>query len=143
MVNDPPKVTIGSKQVIEVEYRNDGDATAYSSEARISAVDPFSSDDDLAYLGDIKPGESAIARFKMTTNAEAIEKTYGLDSEIRYRDALDNSQISDTIKVQITAGKPEGFSALLSNPLIIAVILIIIIGAAYRYHTSRRKSASV
>jgi len=143
MVNDPPKVTIGSKQVVEVEYRNDGDATAYSSEARISAVDPFSSDDDLAYLGDIKPGESAVARFKITTNAEAIEKTYGLDSEIRYRDALDNSQISDTIKVQITAGKPEGFSAILSNPIIIAVILILIIGGAYRYHTSRRKSASV
>jgi hypothetical protein len=30
-----------SKQVIEVEYRMNGDATAYSSEARISAVDPF------------------------------------------------------------------------------------------------------
>ncbi len=143
MVNDPPKVTIGSKQVIEVEYRNDGDATAYSSEARISAVDPFSSDDDLAYLGDIKPGESAVAKFKITTTADAIEKTYGLDSEIRYRDALDNSQISDTIKVQITAAKPDGISAILSNPIIIAVILIAIIGAAYRYHTTRRKTATV
>ncbi len=143
MVNEPPKVVIGSKQVIEVEYRNDGDATAYSSEARISAVDPFSSDDDLAYLGDIKPGETAVAKFKISTTNEAIEKTYGLDSEIRYRDALDNSQISDTIKVQINVTKPDGFTALLSNPILIAIILILIIGGAYRYHTTRRKTASV
>jgi hypothetical protein len=143
MVNEPPKAVIGSKQVIEVEYRNDGDATAYSSEARISAVDPFSSDDDLAYLGDIKPGETAVAKFKMTTTKDAIEKIYGLDSEIRYRDALDNSQISDTIKVQVIAGKPDGMAALLSNPILIAIVLILIIGGAYRYHITRRKSGSV
>ncbi|MDD3574274.1 MAG: S-layer protein [Methanospirillum sp.] len=142
MVNEPPKVTIGSKQVIEVEYRNDGGTTAYSSEARISAVDPFSSDDDLAYIGDVKPGETAIAKFKMTTTSDAIEKIYGLDSEIRYRDALDNSQISDTIKVQVIAKKPDGLAALLSNPILIALILIAIIGGAYRYHTTHRKSAS-
>ena len=43
-------------------------------QARISTVDPFSSDDDLAYLGDIKPGETAVAKFKMTTTKDAIEK---------------------------------------------------------------------
>lgn len=143
MVNEPPRVTAGGKQVIEVEYKNDGGATAYSSEARISAVDPFSSDDDLAYLGDIKPGESAIAKFKMTTTADAIEKTYGLDSEIRYRDALDNSQISDTVKIQVEVVKSDGISAFLSSPIFIALLLLIIIGAAYRYHTTRRKTASV
>ncbi|MDX8551656.1 S-layer protein [Methanospirillum sp. J.3.6.1-F.2.7.3] len=142
MVNDPPQVKAGGKQIVEVEYRNDGDAIAYSAEARISAVDPFSSDDDLAYLGDVKPGESAVAKFKMTTTSDAIEKTYGLDSEIRYRDALDNSQISDTIKVQVMVTKPDGLSAIISNPIVIAVILLIIIGAAYRYHTTRRKSGS-
>lgn len=143
MINDPPQVKAGGKQVIEVEYRNDGDAIAYSSEARISAVDPFSSDDDLAYLGDIKPGESAIAKFKISTTSDAIEKTYGLDSEIRYRDALDNSQISDTIKVQVSVVKSEGLSAILTNPIVLAVILIVIIGAAYRLHTTRRKPGSV
>lgn len=143
MVNDPPKVTAGAKEIVEVEYKNEGDAVAYSSEARISAVDPFSSDDDLAYLGDIKPGESAIAKFKLTTTSDAVEKVYGLDSEIRYRDALDNSQISDTIKVEVQVVKPDGISAIFSNPIVIAVILMIIIGAAYRYHTTRRKTASV
>jgi len=142
MLNEPPTVTAGAKEIIEVEYKNEGEAIAYSSEARISAVDPFSSDDDLAYLGDIKPGESAVAKFKLTTNSDAVEKTYGLDSEIRYRDALDNSQISDTIKVQVNVTKPDGISAILTNPIFIALILMIIIGAAYRYHTTRRKTGS-
>jgi len=142
MVNEPPQVKSGAKEVIEVEYRNDGDAIAYSSEARISAVDPFSSDDDLAYLGDIKPGESVIAKFKISTTSDAIEKTYGLDSEIRYRDALENSQISDTIKVQVRVVKSEGLAAILTNPIVIALILIIIIGAAYRFSTTRRKPGS-
>ena len=79
----------------------------------------------------------------MTTTKDAIEKIYGLDSEIRYRDALDNSQISDTIKVQVIAGKPDGMAALLSNPILIAIVLILIIGGAYRYHITRRKSGSV
>lgn len=142
MVNDPPKVNAGGKEVIDVVYKNDGDAIAYSAEARISAVDPFSSDDDLAFLGDIKPGETANAKFKISTTSEAIEKTYGLDSEIRYRDALDNSQISDTIKVQVSVVKPDGFSALLTNPLIIGLILVIIGGVGYRYYTIRRKISS-
>lgn len=142
MVNEPPTVIAGAKDVVEVEYRNDGDATAYRAEARISAVDPFSSDDDLAYLGDIGPGESAVGRFRITTGSEAIEKTYGLDSEIRYRDALDNSQISDTIKITVDVGKRDGLASLVGNPIVIAIILAIIIGAAYRYHTTRRKNGS-
>jgi hypothetical protein len=141
--NDPSTVTAGGNQVIEVIYRNDGGAIAYSAEARISAVEPFTCSDDLAYLGDIKPGETVTAKFAINTASEATVKTYGLDSEIRYRDALDNSKISDPIKVQVIVGKPGGLSAILSNPIFIAIILMIILGAAYRYHATRRKTSSV
>ena len=139
-VTSPARETSpGKKDVIEVTYRNDGDATAYSAEARISAVDPFTSNDDLAYLGDLKPGESGTAKFEISTAAGATKKEYGLDSEVRYRDALDNSQISDTVKVPVSVVAPEGIASLLGNPVIIALLLVLIIGAGYYIYTQRQK----
>lgn len=129
----------GQKKAIEVTYRNDGAATAYSAEARISAVDPFTSNDDLAYLGDLKPGESGSAKFEVSTASDATKKTYGLDSEVRYRDALDNSQISDTVKVPVAVVASGGIASLLGNPIVIAVLLVIIIGAGYYLYTRRQK----
>jgi hypothetical protein len=138
-VTSPPgEANAGRKNTIVVTYRNDGDATAYSAEARISAVDPFTSNDDLAYLGDLKPGESGTAKFEISTASDATKKIYGLDSEIRYRDALDNSQISDTVKVPVTVVEAGGIASLLGNPVIIAVLLVIIIGGAYYYKTRRQ-----
>ena len=139
VTSDTAVTSPGQKTAIEVVYKNDGDATAYSAEARISAVDPFTSNDDLAYLGDLKPGESATAKFEISTASDATEKTYGLDSEVRYRDALDNSQISDTVKVPVAVEVQGGPAALLSNPVVIAVILVIIIGAGYYIYTRRQK----
>ncbi|HWQ66867.1 MAG TPA: S-layer protein [Methanospirillum sp.] len=133
------EINPGQKKVLEVLYRNDGQATAYSAEARISAVDPFTSNDDLAYLGDIKPGESGTAKFEVSTASSATMKMYGLDSEVRYRDALDNSQISDTVKVPVNVVPTSGISSLLGNPVVLAVILVIILGGAY-YLNSRRKA---
>ena len=61
VVNADSEMSAGKKKVIEVTYRNSGDVTAYSAQARISVVDPFTSNDDSAYLGDIAPGKTAVA----------------------------------------------------------------------------------
>ncbi|MFH0968510.1 MAG: S-layer protein, partial [Methanobacteriota archaeon] len=132
-------ISPGQKGGIEVTYRNDGDATAYSAEARISAVDPFTSNDDLAFLGDIKPGESGTAKFVISTAADATKKSYGLDSEVRYRDALDNSQISDTVKIPVSVVASGGIGSLLGNPIVLALLLVIILGAGYYLYTRRQK----
>ena len=132
-------ISPGQKGEIEVTYRNDGEATAYSAEARISAVDPFTSNDDLAFLGDIKSGESGTAKFEISTSSGATKKTYGLDSEVRYRDALDNSQISDTVKVPVSVVPSGGIASLLGNPIIVAVLLVIILGGGYYLYNRRQK----
>lgn len=124
VVSPPSQVKAGEKVVIEVEYQNTGSAVARQVQARISAVDPFTSSDDSAYLSDLAPGEKALARYKVNVDAGATPKEYGLDSEIRYRDALDNSAISDTMKVQVRVVN-GGIS-----PLLIAGILILIACAA-------------
>jgi hypothetical protein len=134
-----PTVTLhpGGKSILEVVYRNAGAAKVYSAQARISAVDPFTSSDDTAYLGDLAPGETATARFEVSIDADATLKNYGIDSEIRYRDDLDNSKISDTMKVQVALEKKEG--TLFTNPVFLAVIAVVIIGAGYYIFAYRKK----
>jgi hypothetical protein len=120
------QVTQGSDQMITVEYQNIGNTTAYQARARISPEDPFSSSDDRAYLGDLKPGEQAVAQFKLETSSQAVVKTYALDSEIMYMDAEDNSQISDTIRVPVqVVSNPGTYSAVQILPIILIVLVAI------------------
>lgn len=128
----------GEKKVIEVEFRNAGSATVYGAQARISAVDPFTSGDDTSYLGDLAPGETRIARFEVSADSSATPKMYGLDTEIRYRDALDNTLISGTMKVPIEVVQSDGALAALANPIVLSIIVVLIIGAAYFLYTRRR-----
>jgi LPXTG-motif cell wall-anchored protein len=132
----PESLRVGEKGVIEVEYQNTGAATAYSAQARISAVDPFTSNDDTAFLGDLQPGQTAVARYEVSVDESATPKEYGLDSEIRYRDALGNSQISDTMKVKITIGE----SSILFPAVAGILLLLVVSGAAYYFIKRKKKS---
>ena len=122
VTTNPEPVIAGNKQVIEVTYQNTGSGTAYNAQSRISAVDPFTSNDDTAFLGDLTPGETAVARYEVSVDESATPKEYGLDSEIRYRDALGNSQISDTMKVRVVVEEP--------SPVMTILLIVIVIGAA-------------
>ena len=142
ITSPPAELNPGNKRVINVEYKNSGETTIYSAQSRISAVDPFTSNDDIAYLGDIQPGKSAIASYEISVDRSATIKDYGLDSEIRYRDAIDNTYISDTMKVNIIVNSPAGMTALLSNPINISIIFAGIIGIIYLiYHFRKKRDA--
>jgi hypothetical protein len=130
----------GNKKVITVEYKNTGDTAIYSAQARISAVDPFTSNDDTAYIGDLKPGESKAVSFIISVDRTATLKEYGLDSEIRYRDALDNTYISDPMKVRINVTAPAGLTTILSNPIYLSLVFAGIIGVVYLFFHYRRKN---
>ncbi|MCX6685058.1 MAG: S-layer protein [Methanoregula sp.] len=141
VISSPVTMNPGVKQVITVTYKNTGDTAVYSAQGRISAVDPFTSNDDIAYLGDMKPGESVTASYEVSVNRDATIKEYGLDSEIRYRDALDNTYISDTMKVRVNIVERSGIAAILSNPVILSVIVAAIIGIVYIVYKLRRKGS--
>ncbi|WP_342679036.1 S-layer protein [Methanofollis sp. UBA420] len=137
IVSSAATVHPGQKATIDVTYKNVGSATAYNAQARISAVDPFTSNDDTAYLGDLEPSQTAVAHYSVSVDKEATVKQYGLDSEIRYRDALDNSQISDTMKMTVSVVKPDPLAGALTNPIVIAVIIAVLIGAGYYIYRRR------
>lgn len=132
----PGVISPGQKKVINVKYANTGGATAYNVQARISAVDPFTSNDDTAFLGTLAPGETREAAFEISVDKSATVKEYALDSEIRYRDALDNSLISDPMKVRIVV---EQENSLLGNPFVLAVIAAAVILTGYLVYRQRTK----
>jgi hypothetical protein len=140
IVSPPGEMNPGNKQVLNVEYKNTGDTAIYSAQARISAVDPFTSNDDTAYIGDLQPGESKTVSFVVSVDRTATIKEYGLDSEIRYRDALDNTYISDTMKVNVNVTSPTGITTILSNPIYLSIVIAAVIGIIYLVYRYRKKN---
>jgi hypothetical protein len=141
-----PLVTmyVGSAETIQVEYENTGTTGVYSAQARLIVSDPFTSTEDTAYLGDLDPGERAVAQFTISADKTATVKEYGLDTEIRYRDALDNSRISDRMVVKVQIATRTGIEQILYSPVIMSiigalVILIIYYAAFYRKRNKREK----
>ena len=140
IVSDPVVVYPGTSGMITVVYENTGGATVNSAQARISTIDPFSSADDVAFLGDLGPGERASAQFQLSVDKMANIKEYGLDSEIRYRDALDNTRLSNPMKVRINVIGRTGINAIVSNPIIVTVIVAVIIGGLYYIFIYRKRT---
>jgi hypothetical protein len=139
IVSGPVVMNPGNKKVVAVEYRNTGAAPVYSAQARIVAVDPFTTSDDISDLGDLQPGESATATFGLTADRAATFKEYGLDSEIRYRDANNNSYVSDAVNVRITIAPAGRLTPFLSNPVYLSLgilAIIVLIFLAFRFRTN-------
>jgi hypothetical protein len=140
VISPPAVMSPGDTDVIKVEYQNSGDSTIYDAEARISALDPFTSDDNIAYLGELKPGESAVGSYEITVDRSASFKEYDIDSEIQYRDALENTYISDPLKVNINIVPVVGFVGILINPVYLAAIIAVLICGIYLVLRIRKKS---
>lgn len=141
IVSPPAEMNPGGKMVINVEYKNTGDTPVYSAQARISAVDPFSiSNEDVAYIGTLNPNESSRVSYSLSVDRKATVKQYGLDSEIRYRDALDNTYISDPMKVTVNVVSPTGIAVILTNPIYLSIVAAVIIAIVYLlYYLFRKK----
>jgi len=139
VVSDEAIVMPGSDNVITVRYQNTGDTTAFSAQSRLSAVDPFTSSDNTAYLGDIGPGDRVTARYQLSTDPMAAAGNYSLDTEVMFRDAQDTSQVSDTFRVPVrVAAQPVSVGVLKMLPAFVVAVLIVI-GAGYYLLVIRKK----
>lgn len=130
----------GDKGLIKVTYKNTGNTKVYSANARLSAVDPFSSNDDSAYLGDMAPGDTVVGTYEVTVDGSATEKQYGLDTEIRYRDANDNSILSKSMKAVVDVKDQSGPMSFFTSPIfIILIVAIVLIGGYYVFMKRKGK----
>jgi hypothetical protein len=137
----PPAVfTPGSEKTMEVTYRNTGSAMVYGAQARIITVDPFTTNDDSSYLGDMAPGDTKTARFDVTVDASATIKDYALDSEVKYRGALNDDQVSDRIKVPVEVVGVSGIGLLLTPYGLLVIALILLAGVYLGVQWRRKRS---
>ena len=139
VISPPVEMNPGDKKVITVEFKNTGETTVYSAWGRIIPADPFTSGNDIAYLGDIDPGESAVGSYEVSVDPSATIKEYGLGAEIRYMDALDTTYVSDTMEVTAEVNSPEGIHAVLSKPVYLLIMVAGIIGIAFLISAYRKK----
>jgi hypothetical protein len=139
VVSPPPQVNPGSIKSITVTYRNSGTAKVYGAEAHIFTTDPFTTTDDTSYLGDMAPGETRSAYFTINVNSDATVKEYAIDSEIRFRDALNNDQVSDRIKIPVQVVGLSGIMLIIGTPYGILLISLVIIAVVYLFFARRRK----
>lgn len=124
----------GDEKTINVTYTNTGEQIARECIARISVVDPFTTTDDQAYLGDMYPGESRTAIFHLNVAEDATVKDYSINSEIKYKDEQDKSRYSDNLKIPVYVGPAES----LTSVAVGFVLLVGIIGTPV-YMISRKK----
>jgi hypothetical protein len=129
----------GDEKTINVTYTNTGEQVARECIARISVVDPFTTTDDQAYLGDMYPGESKTAIFDVNVADDATIKNYSISSEIKYKDQHDESQNSDNLKIPVDVGPAESLNASVAVGF---VLLVGIIGTPV-YLIKKKKKGSV
>lgn len=95
------RLTAGEKRMIQVTYKNTGEIAANDSIARMVVMYPLKVDKPIQQLGTMLPGESKTASFEMSADADAVVKTYGIDSEIKYSDEKGETSFSNNLKVEV------------------------------------------
>jgi len=129
VTSQPATISPGESKVIEVEYKNTGSITAHKAQARITVVEPFDSADTMAYLGDVAPGQTVTGKYTISANKNAASATHQLDTNVRYRDAFDNSLITDTVGAPVEVLPAKQGNPLLPVAALLVVLAIIGVGA--------------
>lgn len=100
-------VVAGGKGTINVTYMNSGELPATDAVARIIAMKPLSAENSMQSLGTLEPGESITASFVIDADHTAVEKKYGLDSEVKYIDDKKKISYSSNMKADVQIKSQE------------------------------------
>ncbi|MCS7121393.1 MAG: S-layer protein [Archaeoglobaceae archaeon] len=121
------EVSAGEEAVVSFKVLNLANMTIKDATARLTVVDPFTSTDDSAFIGDLAPGEWKEIKFKVMADRDATPKIYSLNLEVKFKDRDGNWVYSDPVKVLINV-KPS------KPPYTIILIAAAIIAAAAVYY---------
>ena len=133
----------GSDAELVLSVKNLSETDVNDAIARVNAIDPFSSTDDTAYIGDIPAGETKTARVKLSADDDAMPKMYGIDVEVKYRDGNGDSYTSDSMKATVEVVEKKGLP--LESIILIVVAGIGLGGGGYlgwQAYRRKRKAAS-
>jgi len=101
IVNTTGSVPSGGESLIQVEIKNTGEEEARNVKAIINPSDPLSTTDSTAFLSNIEPGSTAIAKIKIKADSAAVPKMYGIDTVIRYENPEGDIKYSDPLQAPV------------------------------------------
>jgi len=119
-----PKIAAGSEGIVTFTIKNVGNFTIREATGRLTITDPFSSSDDTAYIGTLKPGQTAEIKFRLSVDADATPKKYGLNLEVKYKDLEDEWAISEPTKAVIEVTPPQPPYGAIAVVAIIAIVAV-------------------
>ena len=123
-------VSPGVQKDIEITFRNSSLKTANDALVKLRATPPISLIENTAFIGTLAPEQSAVGKFRLKVDGNAIPKEHALDAEIKYTDNEGNDYVSEVIKVPIEvapgAFRPEVTQAHVVGGLVGAGIMAVI-----------------
>lgn len=108
-VQNEQQISVGSTDTVEYTITNTGTSEITDATVRLNSNTPFETDDDTTFAGSIDPGESKTVQFTLSVEDSAtIDKTYSLDTTIKYQNEYGDTVTTDTVPAPITVTKSEG-----------------------------------
>jgi hypothetical protein len=103
------KISAGTTDTVEYVIKNTGSSTLRGATVRVNSNSPFETDDDTTYVGTLRPGDKDTVRYKMTVESSAtVDKSYSLDSTIKFKNTFDNTVTTDTVSAPIEVVSNDG-----------------------------------
>ena len=133
----PGEIKQGDKVTLKILLKNSGYEEAESVSFKIFKQNdqPFELDEKYDFIGNIGPGETGEALFKLTVDSNAALKTHLLDGEIRYIVGNDVFVVTKQVPVRVASAGESS----LPLPAIAAVGIVLLIILGVYYGRSRRK----
>lgn len=119
----------GKETTVNITYTNVGELPATDAVARVILMKPLATGSSVRTLGTLMPGESRTVSFAISSEGQALDKTYALDTEIKYRDTDEDLAYSGNMKANVRMQSPERqfniTGMALAGILLMCVVLII------------------
>jgi hypothetical protein len=101
VVNTTGSLYPGRDNIIEIAIKNTGEEEARNVKAIANPSDPLSTTDDMAFLSNMPPGSTAVAKVKIKADSEAIPKVYSVDTVLRYETPEGDITYSDILQAPV------------------------------------------
>ncbi|SEA07001.1 Uncharacterized conserved protein [Haloplanus vescus] len=124
-------VTPGGTAQLSAQIEYTGDDPVSAVNAQLFTSDPVSSSDDGAFLGEMEPGETQTATFRISATSDALPKEYSSSIEVRYDEADGDTKFTDGMSIGVPVNESESGPPVV--PIVIAVVLLLVIGGGVWY----------
>lgn len=101
---------VDSVGAVHATVTNVGDTAVSDARFVLRENPPFQPISDRASLGDLAPGESASASFRVEVSDRAVAQSYPIEGYVEYQDSFDETRKSDTTTDSVEIGPERDFS---------------------------------